>query len=628
MEISIEEEEIQRHKENQSRNPISRNIARFDVDSRTLGEGRLGDRERHRDQGTNNHKESRGGGLPRRGSSFPGRDELPSDGDDGDDQDDGDGDDGDDESDKAPTRYGGHNPPSSYFHPSNGRMTAGGSISQNISRPRGMGNATGRIKDWIKQIIREKLSMDPSTLTALKGIKFDQPPVYNGANDVEQFVQWLQPFMRWMVLNQLVGHDMEATRVTVLGQYLKGTALEWFNTIVDDSTRSQRWTFEKTILALFAQFVHQSMMLQATQKFESVRYVKGNGVAGLANKLLKWADRMVVYPDEYMVRRAFYNALPTRISLILGPMRGMSPKKNSMDELVDAALEVEDALVGETMRHIPREVSTSNTARNLPRPEAGSSSRPERKFKRVFGRRPGKGREGGERDRFNDRKEVTAHNRNMESRNVNDSNRPNCPSRDPRMKDSNDVTCWNCGQKGHYANSPKCPQKASGPAIRHMDENDQEITEGDDDQVRTNENKVNKDEEVKPELRSMTIHTAMSDSEYNYSDLEGTQYDSEGSYENALGSINDEEEQYYSISEDEFGFRIPEMKSMRIVDDMEDIDETRAHYVNLRRRIHRNRGEVIEIPDSDTEDEGERPVMNRDRGCSIDRTDCTSVRVH
>ena len=89
--------------------------------------------------------------------------------------------------------------------------------------------------------------------------------------------------------------------------------------IVDDSTRPKKWTFENAVLGLFSRFVHQSTTLQATQRFENVRYVKGEGVAGLVNELLKWADRMVVYPDEYTIRRSFYKALPPRISLIMGP---------------------------------------------------------------------------------------------------------------------------------------------------------------------------------------------------------------------------------------------------------------------------------------------------------------------
>ena len=66
---------------------------------------------------------------------------------------------------------------------------------------------------------------------------------------------------------------------------------------------------------------------------------------------------MVEYPDNYTLRRAFYNALPTRISLILGPTHGMSPEKNLFNNLVDAAIEVGDVLVGETLRHIPKGMS-------------------------------------------------------------------------------------------------------------------------------------------------------------------------------------------------------------------------------------------------------------------------------
>ena len=272
----------------------------------------------NRNKGNDIPERSGGGGPP---GGDPGR------GPGGDPPDDQDGDEGDDEAEDGdnPTPYGGGRPPSNYFSPSNARAIANDSISQrttNRSMPPavGFGGTTGRIEDWISQLIKFKLSAKADDLAPLKGIKFDQPPTYEGANDVETFIQWLQPFVRWLLLNRLVGPDLEVTRVTVLGQYLKGSTLEWFNTIVDDSTRPKKWTFENAVLGLFSRFVHQSTTLQATQRFENVRYVKGEGVAGLVNELLKWADRMVMYPDEYTIRRSFYKALPPRISLIMGPM--------------------------------------------------------------------------------------------------------------------------------------------------------------------------------------------------------------------------------------------------------------------------------------------------------------------
>ena len=291
-------------------------------------------------------RKSTGGDGP--GGGYPGG--GPPDGDDPDDDDDEYEDKADDEREVVRVNAtSSRGPISGYYHPDNGRMKA--ATVKISARSNG---AAGKIEDWIRNLLREKLAGNPEDLISIKGIKFDAPPTYNGGNEVESFTQWLQPFVRWLRLNRLIGKANDSLRVTVMGQYLKGPAMEWFNTIVDDSTRPQQWTFEKAVLGLFSRFFHQSTTIQATQKFENVKYVRGEGVAGLANELLKWADRMVEYPDDYTLRRAFYNALPTRISLILGPTRGMSPEKNLFNNLVDAAIEVEDALVGETLRHIPK----------------------------------------------------------------------------------------------------------------------------------------------------------------------------------------------------------------------------------------------------------------------------------
>lgn len=66
--------------------------------------------------------------------------------------------------------------------------------------------------------------------------------------------------------------------------------------------------------------------------------------------------------------------------------------------------------------------------------------------------------------------------------------------------------------------------------------------------------------EVAIDPATQTIHSVLSDDEYSYSDLEGTQYDSDGSYRNAIDADNEEE--YYSVDEDEYGFRIPEFRAM------------------------------------------------------------------
>ena len=119
-----------------------------------------------------------------------------------------------------------------------------------------------------------------------------------------------------------------------------------------------------------------------------------------------------------------------------------------------------------------------------------------------------------------------------------------------------------------------------------MEEDDQGETHNNDDEDST---KSGEESPHVPEMRTMTVPSIPSEDETPYSELDGTQYDSEGSYGNAMGSAPSSED-YYSVSEDEFGFRIPQLRAMRITEESEQEQESQGAFARLRRNIlHRRR---------------------------------------
>ena len=69
----------------------------------------------------------------------------------------------------------------------------------------------------------------------------------------------------------------------------------------------------------------------------------------------------------------------------------------------------------------------------------------------------------------------------------------------------------------------------------------------------------------------------------------GTQYDSEESYGNTTRSAASSED-YYSVSEDKFGFRIPQLRAMRITEESDPEQRSQGTFARLRRSIlHRRR---------------------------------------
>ncbi|KAJ3820666.1 hypothetical protein EV361DRAFT_796297, partial [Lentinula raphanica] len=113
-----------------------------------------------------------------------------------------------------------------------------------------------------------------SPLPAIDGnrqIKLPSPDMYEGSSDVEIFDAWLLSLLRWMVVSGYCGPDYDKFRVSLVGVYLKGKAIEWYNDEVVGIHRAKlEWTFEETILGLFDRCVQAATVHQATQKFEEI----------------------------------------------------------------------------------------------------------------------------------------------------------------------------------------------------------------------------------------------------------------------------------------------------------------------------------------------------------------------
>ncbi|KAJ8481324.1 hypothetical protein ONZ51_g6070 [Trametes cubensis] len=73
----------------------------------------------------------------------------------------------------------------------------------------------------IRTAIRERVLVELPELPALKNLKnIPSPEKYGGEDDEELFMGWLKAFLRWLSLGRVVGRELDADRVQLLGQYL------------------------------------------------------------------------------------------------------------------------------------------------------------------------------------------------------------------------------------------------------------------------------------------------------------------------------------------------------------------------------------------------------------------------
>jgi len=120
--------------------------------------------------------------------------------------------------------------------------------------------------------------------TASRGIKLlsiqvPLPKAYSGDKDIEQFDGWLHSMLQWMKINHYTGPEHKHDCITLTAMYLDEKAKTWFN----DNVKGVNcwrwvWTFKDVITGLYDQFIHESSIQDATQKFYSVKYC--NGILG------------------------------------------------------------------------------------------------------------------------------------------------------------------------------------------------------------------------------------------------------------------------------------------------------------------------------------------------------------
>ena len=441
-----------------------------------------------RDDHVNNNRGTGAGGPP---GGPPGRqppDDDPSDGRSSD------GDNGNDDDDdeplprqprenrrtRSPTPYGGRNPPSS-FYIMPGRTTRNTRFATVDAQDADRRSET----EWIRRIIKEKLSDPVPENPALKSIKVSPPESFDGKDDGESFDTWLAQVCRWFRLTRVAGPEMERVRVDLLGQVLSGEAQRWYNDVIDNPDRVERtWGFTNAVVALYIRFIHKSTILTAAEKFDAVRYHRSGGAAQVLNDLLRYASRMVQPPDEYSLRRKLWGVLPDEIVSILGKSRGLSAEYTNKEEIVRQATQIEDAIrtdsINRRMKHgtsgPPSTGSTSASSSHSTSQQHNSGNRVNRMGPSAS-RRPAP-REQRPRPIIPDRKVERPPPTHSHPK---PATAPNPGTFKGTDRSKSGIQCYACGAYGHISSEPICPQyqARSKPAVRRMAEAEEpEATSG------------------------------------------------------------------------------------------------------------------------------------------------------
>ena len=133
----------------------------------------------------------------------------------------------------------------------------------------------GFAKTWhqIRVMIRDMVSEPPtSEIPAyLKHAKLPLPATYDGSDDNDTFLVWLQQLLEYFVTLRLQGPEFEVTQLHLTAGALTGTAATWFYHNLQSPTRLVRvWYFEDTIVQLHYRFIHKDPTQLAAQRFHAL----------------------------------------------------------------------------------------------------------------------------------------------------------------------------------------------------------------------------------------------------------------------------------------------------------------------------------------------------------------------
>ena len=294
----------------------------------------------------------------------------------------------------------------------------------------------------------------------LKRTRFGEPPKYDGKDDESAFNAWLSQWLTHFRRLRIVGPDLDADRVDLLGSALEGKASEWYYENVASPYRAQRhWTFEEAVVELYRRFIITDSFQRAELQFHSVRYKTDTGVAGLYQELRRYAQRMLEPPTQSTIRNKFLSCLPRDFEEKLVINRGIEPSMISLDDLYREALQLEESLAALAYRRKTSELTSKST--HVPPPSKEPSRPPTHQRSTNTGLHRHAHRPPARRPIQNSTRSTFVRRPDGQRREFNQNSKPSVAAPRPGNTGPSAAMdrqrCFACNGIGHFQSDPKCP---------------------------------------------------------------------------------------------------------------------------------------------------------------------------
>ncbi|KAK1221598.1 hypothetical protein PQX77_015611 [Marasmius sp. AFHP31] len=321
---------------------------------------------------------------------------------------------------------------------------------------------THRIHHKYRALIREHVGELMLPIDGLKSVKVNEPEHYKGEPDVEKFEAWLLKVLRWMAVNRLSGPEADKLRIQCLGMLLDGKASRWYDDEVASPHRTRsEWNFEDAVIGIFDHCVQTSTVHQSATQFDEVKYDPKKGIEDYYKTLSRWASRMTNVPDKYTFKRRFIGGLPSDIIKEMID-RGAVPDYATVKTMVKAVRRHEDDLALENYylkQARPSANDTKSTGSTDQKDHRNRSKSPSRDKARIInGRRYKLVRRSHSPPRDQGRKFFSKTTTVVSKPTGSKPPYTGGTSGNQTQNDKKQPICYGCGNTGHYASDPKCPQ--------------------------------------------------------------------------------------------------------------------------------------------------------------------------
>ena len=174
---------------------------------------------------------------------------------------------------------------------------------------------------------------------ALKTVVAATPiPTYGGNDNLEIFMKWLQVFLNYLDIHQLVGKKYDHHQVITMRMAMKGSAQAWFDTTIQrgaPNNTEDRITFIQAVFKMADAFISPAAAMRAQQRFNQITYSRQKGILSYVRELQMVSYHILLLVDEYTLQKQIIQAIPSSIRNMLIDYKGLWVLTSSVAEWVD-----------------------------------------------------------------------------------------------------------------------------------------------------------------------------------------------------------------------------------------------------------------------------------------------------